>query len=147
MLFIAALLAACGGGGTETRNTEPPAPEAETTGDEQPADASGDAAAGESLFNQNLIQASDGAAAGCVTCHYVNAEQGAFTGPNLASVATHAAERVEGQSAEVYLRNSIVNTNEYLVEGYAAGVMPATYGDLLSEEEVNNLVAYLLTLE
>jgi cytochrome c2 len=103
----------------------------------------GDPAAGETLFNKAII----GTAAGCKTCHYVDASRGDFTGPNQANVANEAGTRVEGQSAVEYLRNSIVNPNDYVVEGYSAGVMPLNYGDLLSEEEVNDLVAYLLTLD
>ncbi len=86
-------------------------------------------------------------AAGCVTCHYVEAARGDFTGPNMADAAIRAQTRVPDQSAVEYLRNSIVNSNEYVVEGYSAGVMPQNYGDILSEEQINNLVAYLLTLQ
>lgn len=163
ILAMVALLAACGGGAgqpggaaepTEPAAEEPEATEAtgeeeaetEATGDEAQT-AGGDAAAGEQLFNQTLIQAGGGAAAGCVTCHYVNAEQGDFTGPNLAGIATEAGNRVEGQSAEEYLRNSIVNPNDHVVEGFTAGVMPQNYGDILTDEEIDSLVAYLMTLE
>ncbi|MFP4440641.1 MAG: c-type cytochrome, partial [Chloroflexaceae bacterium] len=107
----------------------------------------GDPDAGQQLWNQNLINTSGGVAAGCVTCHYVEAARGDFTGPNMAGIAVRAQTRVPDQSAVEYLRNSIVNSNEYVVEGYSAGVMPQNYGDILSEEQINNLVAYLLTLQ
>lgn len=161
MMVTLALLAACGGGGEQTGGaaeptapaaeepeaTEAPAEEPETNGDAAPPAEGGDPAAGEQLFNQTLIQAGGGAAAGCVTCHYVNAEQGDFTGPNLAGIATEAGDRVEGQSAEEYLYNSIVNPNDHVVEGFTAGVMPQNYGDILTDEEIDSLVAYLMTLE
>jgi mono/diheme cytochrome c family protein len=37
--------------------------------------------------------------------------------------------------------------NAYLVEGFGQGLMPAGYGDELSEEQLNDLVAYLLSLK
>ncbi len=46
-------------------------------------------------------------------------------------------------SAEEYLRRSILHPDEYVVDGYPAGRMrPAE----LSEDDVRDLTAYLLTL-
>ncbi len=165
LLIMVLIFAACGGGGgggeaeeegggeaTEEESggeEEGEAEDGEEEGGEMEEEGSeagggvGDAEAGEELFNQQVIEGQ----AGCVTCHYVEADRGDFTGPNQAAVATVAGDRVEGQSAEEYLRTSIVNTNEYIVEGFSADVMPTAYGDVLSEEQVNDLVAYLLTLE
>jgi hypothetical protein len=47
-------------------------------------------------------------------------------------------------SAEEYLRESIVDPAAYIVEGYPDG-MPKAYKILLSEEDIDNLVAFLLT--
>lgn len=97
---------------------------------------------GEALFRQSVL----GGSAGCATCHSL--EPGVvIIGPSLAGIATLAAERVEGQSAEDYLRQSIVEPDAYLVEGYPAGVMPSKYAEQLSPEEIESLVAYLLTLK
>lgn len=125
-------LAACGGGGGDA------APE---SGGAAPV---GDASNGEKLFNQATI--GPNSAPGCVTCHSL--EEGVVVvGPSQAGLASRAATRVAGQSAEEYLRNSILNPNEYLVEGFAEGVMYQTYGAELSEAEIDDLVAYLLTLQ
>ena len=59
-----------------------------------------------------------------------------------------------GQSAAEYLRSSILHPNDYLVPNtdtrvFAAGgdsLMFQQYADYLSDDDVNNLVAYLLTL-
>jgi mono/diheme cytochrome c family protein len=97
---------------------------------------------GESLFNMSVI----GSVAGCATCH--SKETGTvIIGPSLAGIANLAAERVEGVSAEEYLRQSITQPDAFVVEGYPAGVMPAKYTEELSEEELDSLVAYLLTLK
>jgi cytochrome c551/c552 len=101
-----------------------------------------DAAAGEKLFAQTLI----GSQPGCVTCHSL--EPGVtMVGPSLAKVGAEAGSRVSGQSAEEYLRNSIVKPNDYVVEGFAANIMPAQYSTELSEQQINDLVAYMQTLK
>lgn len=82
---------------------------------------------------------------GCTACHSL--EEGVrLVGPSWYSLATHAAEHVEGQSATEYLYFSIVHPNDYLVESYPANVMPQNYEDLLSTEAIADMVAYLLTL-
>jgi nitric oxide reductase subunit C len=83
--------------------------------------------------------------ANCATCHSL--EPGVVVvGPSLAGVATRAQTRVPGQSAEEYLRTSLLHPGEYVVEGFG-NVMAQNLGDVLSGEQINNLVAFLLTLE
>ncbi len=132
LLALALLLAACGGGGEEQ---EEPAPVAERAGD---------AAAGERLFKQATI----GSLSGCSVCHSL--EHGkTIVGPSLAEVATHADEHAQAMSLSVeeYLRQSILDPNAFVVEGFAPGNMPAGFGDALSEKQLNDLVAFLLTLK
>jgi hypothetical protein len=66
-------------------------------------------------------------------------------GPSLQGVGSRAGQEVEGQSAEQYLRTSIVEPNAHVVEGYVQGVMPSFQG-VLTDQQLNDLVAYLLTL-
>jgi hypothetical protein len=49
-------------------------------------------------------------------------------------------------SAEEYLRQSISDPNAYVVEGFPASVMPNTYVKDLTEEDIHNLVAYMLSM-
>jgi cytochrome c551/c552 len=126
LLVLAIGLVACGG--------EPVPEEIEA--------AAGVAANGEVLFSQPLI----GTQAGCGTCHSL--EPGVTTvGPSLAEIGAEAGSRASGMSAEVYLRQSILEPDAYLVEGFGAGIMPKGLATELSEEQVNDLIAYLLTLK
>ncbi|MEZ4633503.1 MAG: hypothetical protein R2856_00715 [Caldilineaceae bacterium] len=45
-----------------------------------------------------------------------------------------------------YIYHSIIAPNDYVVAGYNAGVMPQTYVDTLNDEQLMNIVSYLLTL-
>jgi LSD1 subclass zinc finger protein len=103
------------------------------------ANSAGDASAGETLFKTG-----GASQVPCATCHSVDGVT--LVGPTLQGIGSKASERMEGISAEDYLHQSITQPSIYLVEGYA-DVMYKDYAERLSEEEINNLVAYLMTLE
>ncbi len=85
---------------------------------------------------------------GCVGCHNLNLDQTADAlgqpGPHMRNLAENAAQRVAGEDAVTYVHTSIVNPGAYVVPGYINGIMPANFADQMSEEEINNLVAWIL---
>lgn len=113
---------------TETGGAEA-APPAEEEEEETEAEMTADPANGERLFAEN-----------CGGCH--GAADGA--GPALTGMGERAASRVAGLSAEEYLHQSIVEPGAYVVEGFS-NIMPAIYGEKFSEQELNDIVAYILT--
>jgi mono/diheme cytochrome c family protein len=116
-VMLALVLAACGGSGT-------------------PSDA------GKELFAQTTI----GDQPGCITCHSL--EPGVIIiGPSVAGIASRAGSMVSGLSAEEYLRQSIVDPNAFLVPGFPKDTMPPVWGQRLSEKQVDELVAYMMTLQ
>lgn len=117
------LLAACGGGG-------------DSGGGAAAADA------GKQLFEQDII----GTQPGCKTCHSLEAGQ-IIVGPSMAGIGTRAGSTVSGMSAEEYLKQSILEPDAHLVEGFPAGTMPKVWGTELSPEQVDQLVAFLMTLK
>jgi mono/diheme cytochrome c family protein len=122
LLLIAALtITACGGGDTGSNSST-------STGDE--------------LFQEATI----GSLAGCKTCHSLEPEV-VIIGPSLAGIGTLAESRVTGVLAADYLRQSILDPNAHLVEGFPANVMPNTYQKQLTEEQIEALVNYMLTLK
>jgi nitric oxide reductase subunit C len=132
-LIVVFLIVACG---AENADKLEPTEKAAPVGD-----AVGDSARGEELFNQTVI----GSQPGCITCHSLAPDK-VLVGPSLAGIADRAAMRVSGQSAEQYLRESIANTDGFVVDGFPKGVMPAALNDHLSDQQLADLVAYLLTL-
>ena len=85
-------------------------------------------------------------AAGCTVCHSTR-EGRDGVGPSLHGVASIAGDRVQGLTAELYLRQSILLPDQYVVDGWPAGQMLPIYRERLDEQELQALIAYLLTLE
>ena len=81
----------------------------------------------------------------CAQCHALTPDT-VVIGPSLAGVATRAANRVEGYSAEEYLEMSILSPKAYLVDGFS-DTMPTNFGKELTSDELSALVAYLMTLK
>lgn len=93
-----------------------------------------EAGAGRELFEQAVI----GSQAGCITCHSLTPDE-VIVGPSMAGIAC--------RGDEAYIRESILDPDAQLVDGFPAGTMPQVWEDELSEEQLNQIVAYLLTLE
>jgi hypothetical protein len=81
----------------------------------------------------------------CIACHTTDPNV-TMVGPTWHDIATTAATRVPGVSSGLYLYNSIIHPNDYVVEGYLPNIMLQIYGSL-PPEDLADIVSYLLTLE
>ena len=109
----------------------------------QPAAAPGpgNAASGENLF----------AAQACNACHSFK-EGEKIVGPSLYHVGQTAANRIKdsgyrgkAKTTEEYLRESMVDPNAYIVPGYAAGIMIQDFAKKLSPQDLQDLIAFLMS--
>jgi mono/diheme cytochrome c family protein len=88
---------------------------------------------------------------GCSGCHTLAAAGATGTvGPDLdarlrSDCASAASMRVRGKTLEECIREAIVKPYAYIPSGYAAGVMPATFGQTLKPNEIEALVNFLST--
>jgi cytochrome c553 len=84
----------------------------------------------------------------CVECHaLVPGERSEVMGQNLSNIGNRAATTVSGQSAEEYLHTAILDPDEFLSGGYQEGIHPRNYDELLSDADVADLIAFMLTLQ
>jgi mono/diheme cytochrome c family protein len=86
-------------------------------------------------------------AVGCSGCHAVDGVSAEAVGPDLSRVASVAASRQPGLTSEEYLREAILIPNAYYVEGFEQTAESTMCGGVLSEEQLDELVAFLLTLD
>ena len=83
---------------------------------------------------------------GCVACHTSDGSK--LVGPSYRGIYGHMVEvKTSGQSREVlvdslYIRNSILNPNDDIVDGYNKGLM-LSYEGLVSDEEIGLIIEYL----
>jgi cytochrome c oxidase subunit 2 len=96
---------------------------------EEGGGAAGGPADGKAIFT--------GTEPACSTCHTLaDAGSDAEVGPNLDNV-------LKGKD-EAYVRESILDPDAEISEGFQPGVMPKDYGEKLSDEQLEALVQYLV---
>jgi nitric oxide reductase subunit C len=94
---------------------------------------------------------------GCSACHSI-VPGVSVVGPTLAGIPATATARIAGADyrgkatdAAGFIREAIVDPNAHVLAGptFAAGgrsLMPGDYGQTLTPEQIDHIVAYLLTL-
>jgi cytochrome c len=82
----------------------------------------------------------------CNSCHDVSAGI-KIVGPSLKGIANTAGRRIAGVPAEAYLRESILQPNKFVVPGFPSGIMPQAFAQTLNPQQINDVIAYLLTLK
>jgi len=93
---------------------------------------------GEQIFASGANQAP-----ACTLCHSLDSVT--LVGPSLQHIATQAATRVANQSATDYLRASIQTPSAYKVKGFETGTMYPNYSVDLSQEQIEAVIAFLMT--
>jgi len=86
-------------------------------------------------------------AQGCFMCHTVDGSSA--TGPTFKGLAGSNRPLTTGEfvrADEAYLRRSILDPAAQIVAGYEDTPMPTNFGDLLTDENVDDLVAFLQSL-
>jgi mono/diheme cytochrome c family protein len=123
LLLAAFAFAACGG---DDEGNETDTAATETTKATETTGAEGGGADGKQLFVDS----------GCPSCHTLAAAGATGTvGPNLDEFAPDLSV---GE-----IRNSIVNPDDKITQGFSAGVMPQNYGEQLSQQQIDTLANYI----
>jgi cytochrome c2 len=110
------------------------------------SDLAGDPLNGQKIFSGE-VPIANGDVPVCASCHGVEAGGTSPLGPNLSNIGNRAARTVQGQSAQAYLHTSIVDPDAYLAGGFQEGIMYRGYQQALTPQQLNDLIAYMLTLK
>jgi cytochrome c oxidase subunit 2 len=84
---------------------------------------------------------------GCQACHSVDGSQG--VGPTWLGIFGSEEALADGTTVtvdEAYVRDSIIKPNDQIVAGFAPNLMPPTYGDVLTAEEIDDLIVFIKSL-
>lgn len=86
--------------------------------------------------------------AGCAACH--STEGSTRVGPTWQGLYGQEVTLADGSTVtadEAYLRESIVDPNAKIVQGFSAGVMPRDFGETLSDAEIQAVIEYIKSLK
>lgn len=86
--------------------------------------------------------------AGCAGCHSIDGTK--IVGPSWKGLFGKTETFADGSTAVVdaaYIRESILTPSAKVVVDFPDGVMPKTFGDQLSEEQIADLIAYIMSLK
>jgi cytochrome c oxidase subunit 2 len=84
---------------------------------------------------------------GCKACHTLDGSD--LVGPSFLGAYGRQVELEDGSSTladEVYIYNSVVDPNLQVVQGYPANVMPQTYADQISDEQIQDYIEFMKSL-
>ncbi|MCH2540539.1 MAG: cytochrome c oxidase subunit II [Anaerolineales bacterium] len=84
---------------------------------------------------------------GCQACHSLDGT--VVVGPSWKNIFGSMESLDDGSAVsvdEAYIRNSILNPGDQIVEGFQ-NVMPTNFGEILSEQDVDDLIAFIRTLQ
>jgi cytochrome c oxidase subunit 2 len=84
---------------------------------------------------------------GCIACHSLDGS--VIVGPTWQGLFGSQVSLADGSGVtadETYIRSSILDPNSQIHEGYQPNVMPQTFGDQLTTEQVDQLVAFIVSL-
>ena len=143
LAVTAILFAACSPVETGANASVPAATDTPTSSAATPTpEIVGDPALGEEIFYNGGAHENYKPQYYCAGCHSLDGSDG--DGPSLKGIAARAGTRVPDLSAAEYLRQSILEPDAFVVGDYNHS-MGSIHRLLLSETEVNALVAFLLT--
>ncbi|MCY3979050.1 MAG: c-type cytochrome [Chloroflexi bacterium] len=83
---------------------------------------------------------------GCTDCH----RGGASAPDTIGALSRIQNERLtapgfEGYTVEQYIVESITRPGDYVVEGYSSGLMPVNFGLRMTDQQLADIVAFLMT--
>jgi mono/diheme cytochrome c family protein len=81
----------------------------------------------------------------CASCHAVESNT-VIVGPSLSGVADRADEREPQMTAHEYVERSILQPGAFVVPGFD-NLMPENLGKRLDGEELDAIVAYVMSLQ
>ena len=132
---------------TEAPTTAPTAVPA-TEVPAQTGGTEGDATTGQTIFT-TAHTLPDGAQWSCSSCHSVTPDEMVLIGPGLYNVSVRSQTYGLDLTPEDYIHNSIVNPQDFLAPHPAGGTWPLQmpdWSETLSEQEISDVIAYLMTL-
>ncbi|MEX1071009.1 MAG: cytochrome c oxidase subunit II [Anaerolineales bacterium] len=85
---------------------------------------------------------------GCFACHSIDGSE--LVGPTWQGLFGSQVPLADGNTVTadgVYLHTAIADPNAQIVQGFVPGVMPQNFGEIMTEEQINQIIAFIMTLQ
>ena len=85
---------------------------------------------------------------GCIACHSLDGTR--LVGPSWKGLYGETVELADGTAVtadDAYLEKSILEPNAQISKDFPANVMPATYNDLLTNDQVKDIIEFMKTVK
>lgn len=85
---------------------------------------------------------------GCFACHSIDGSE--LVGPTWLGLFGSQVPLTDGTTVTAdndYLFASIVDPNAQIVEGFAPNIMPANFAEIMTEEQINQIIAFIASLQ
>jgi mono/diheme cytochrome c family protein len=84
----------------------------------------------------------------CIGCHQTDNSlvEVAPTWLEVADIAVGRARQTGAAGPAAYIYNSMINPDDFIVSGYTSGEMPQTFSEDMNQQELADLLTYLLSL-
>ena len=135
------LAAACGGAAPPTNTPAPPTPSA-TSAPAQTTPSGGNGGGDLVAQGQALVQSN-----GCLACH--STDGSVLVGPSWQGIYGHQMTLADGTTVtadDEYIRESIMDPNAKIVEGFLPNLMPQNF-DTLPDSDIEAIIAYIKSLQ
>lgn len=101
----------------------------------------GDIERGKSIFQVGINESPP-----CSSCHQSSTDSFSLgIAPSLIGISERASTRIEGMSAEEYIRKSILEPKSFIVGGFSIEMF-SDYRDYFTEQDIADLIAFLMSL-
>lgn len=85
---------------------------------------------------------------GCIACH--SQDGTVVIGPSWQGIYGEESQMADGSTVlvdEAYLVESILNPNAKIVAGFQPNIMPQNFSEVLSETQINDIIAFIESLQ
>jgi len=85
---------------------------------------------------------------GCTSCHSLDGSK--LVGPSWKGLYGEQVELADGTTVtadDAYIHKSILEPNAQITKGFPPNVMPSTYSSLLTDAQINDIIAFIKTVK
>lgn len=139
LILTLGLMVGCGATPPKQPTAEPTMPATA----EPPVEVADSESLGEVLFNEFIEEVGFA----CVTCHYPDSDK-RLLGPGLLGIKDRfETYELESDDLENYIKQSIQDPASFIVPDespFPENIMPRTYGEVFTDDELDQLVEFIL---